>query len=117
MRKHEIEQLIRSLGIGATYRGYHYLVYGVSLCMDNEDYLLSVGKLLYTRIAEAYSTTGSSVERDIRTVIRICWERGNRPLLFRKLPCIHCMPRPTAGEFFDILANYLNNQLRTEACL
>ena len=30
MRKHEIEQLIRSLGIGATYRGYHYLVYGVS---------------------------------------------------------------------------------------
>ena len=64
MRKHEIEQLIRSLGIGATYRGYHYLVYGVSLCMDNEDYLLSVGKLLYTRIAEAYSTTGSSVERD-----------------------------------------------------
>ena len=53
MRKHEIEQLIRSLGIGATYRGYHYLVYGVSLCMDNEDYLLSVGKLLYTRIAEA----------------------------------------------------------------
>ena len=74
MRKHEIEQLIRSLGIGATYRGYHYLVYGVSLCMDNEDYLLSVGKLLYTHIAEAYSTTGSSVERDIRTVIRICRE-------------------------------------------
>ena len=99
MRKHEIEQLIRSLGIGATYRGYHYLVYGVSLCMDNEDYLLSVGKLLYTRIAEAYSTTGSSVERDIRTVIRICWERGNRPLL-QEIPylslnflCYSCIVR------------------------
>ena len=34
MRKHEIEQLIRSLGIGATYRGYHYLVYGVSLWLQ-----------------------------------------------------------------------------------
>ncbi len=116
MRKHEIEQLIRSLGIGATYRGYHYLVYGVSLCMDNEDYLLSVGKLLYTRIAEAYSTTGSSVERDIRTVIRICWERGNRPLL-QEIAMYPLHARPTAGEFFDILSNYLNNQLRTEACL
>ena len=110
MRKHEIEQLIRSLGIGATYRGYHYL------CMDNEDYLLSVGKLLYTRIAEAYSTTGSSVERDIRTVIRICWERENRPLL-QEIAMYPLHARPTAGEFFDILANYLNNQLRTEACL
>lgn len=84
--------------------------------MDNEDYLLSVGKLLYTRIAEAYSTTGSSVERDIRTVIRICWERGNRPLL-QEIAMYPLHARPTAGEFFDILANYLNNQLRTEACL
>lgn len=84
--------------------------------MDNEDYLLSVGKLLYTRIAEAYFTTGSSVERDIRTVIRICWERGNRPLL-QEIAMYPLHARPTAGEFFDILANYLNNQLRTEACL
>lgn len=33
----EIEHLIRSLGIGATYRGYKYLCYAISLCLENED--------------------------------------------------------------------------------
>ena len=34
-----IECLIRSLGIGATYRGYRYLSYGIKLCAGDEDYL------------------------------------------------------------------------------
>lgn len=116
MKKREIEQLIRSLGIGATYRGYHYLVYGVSLCMEDEDYLLSVSKLLYPQIAQAYGTTGSSVERDIRTVIRICWERGNRALL-QQIAMYPLHARPTAGEFFDILSNYLNTHIPAQSCL
>ena len=41
----KIEYLIRSLGIGATYRGYRYLSYGIKLCLENEDYLLSVSKI------------------------------------------------------------------------
>lgn len=72
MSELEIEYLIRALGIGATYRGYRYLNYGVKLCLRDEDYLLSVSKLLYPQIAKNYHTTSSSVERDIRTVIRVC---------------------------------------------
>ena len=77
----EIEHLIRSLGIGATYRGYKYLCYAISLCLENEDYLLGISKLLYPTIANTFQTTPSSVERDLRTVINVCWERGNRSLL------------------------------------
>ena len=47
MNEKEIEHLLRSLGIGATYRGYRYLNYGIRLCLIDEDYLLSVSKLLY----------------------------------------------------------------------
>ena len=50
----KIESLIRSLGIGATYRGYQYLNYGVRLCMNNEDYLLAISKLLYPQIAKEF---------------------------------------------------------------
>ena len=32
MNEKEIEHLLRSLGIGATYRGYRYLNYGIRLC-------------------------------------------------------------------------------------
>ncbi len=38
----EIYFLLHSLGIGAKYRGFRYLAYGIALCMEDEDYLLRV---------------------------------------------------------------------------
>ena len=106
METHEIERLIRSLGIGANYRGYHYLSLGVSLCLQDENYLLSISKLLYPKIAHTYCTTACSVERDIRTVVRICWERGDKNLL--ENIAMHSLEhRPTTGEFIDILVGYI----------
>lgn len=106
MEKYEIERLIRSLGISATYRGYRYLTYAIELCLENEEYLLSVSKLLYPQIAKKYCATSSSVERDIRTVVRVCWERGN--LLFLQEIALYPLKcRPTSGEFIDILVGHL----------
>ena len=101
-----IQKLIRSLGIGGTYRGYRYLVSAISLCMEDEDYLLGISKLLYPQIARAYDTSVSSVERDLRTVINVCWERGNRQLL-EEISLYPLMNRPTTGEFLDILMHHL----------
>lgn len=47
----EIYFLLHSLGIGAKYRGFRYLAYGIALCMEDEDYLLRVSKTLYPKIA------------------------------------------------------------------
>jgi len=105
----EIERLIRSLGIGATYRGYRYLSSGIALCLQDENYLLSVSKLLYPQIARMYHTTSSSVERDLRTVIKVCWERGNKKYL-EKLAMHPLDSRPTSGEFIDILVAYINQR-------
>lgn len=109
MSELEIEYLIRALGIGATYRGYRYLNYGVKLCLRDEDYLLSVSKLLYPQIAKYYHTTSSSVERDIRTVIRVCWERGNRRLL-QEIALRPLDSQPTSSEFLDILTAHLRQK-------
>ena len=106
MHEPEIEYLIRSLGIGATYRGYEYLIYGIRLCLSDENYLLFVSKYLYPDIARHYNTTSYSVERDIRTVIRVCWENGYDQLQSYSLRPLYV--RPTAGEFFDILVAYLS---------
>lgn len=102
----EIDRLIRSLGIGATYRGYRYLSYGLQLCLRDEDYLLSISKLLYPQIAREFHTTCYSVERDIRTVVKVCWERGNRSYL-QEIALHPLWNRPTSGEFFDILVGHL----------
>ena len=85
MNEKEIEHLLRSLGIGATYRGYRYLNYGIRLCLIDEDYLLSVSKLLDPQIAKYFHTTSCSVELALRP-IRI---------------------RPTSSEFLDILTAHL----------
>lgn len=110
----KIEFLIRSLGIGATYRGYHYLSFGIKLCVNNEDYLLAVSKLLYPRIAKEFQATSSSVERNIRTVIKVCWERGNR-LYLQEIALHPLLYRPTSSEFFDILVGHLNRESAKEA--
>ena len=104
----EIEHLIRSLGIGATYRGYKYLCYAISLCLENEDYLLGISKLLYPTIANTFQTTPSSVERDLRTVINVCWERWNRSLL-TTIAMYPLETKPTTGEFLDILIGHLQH--------
>ena len=69
------------LGINATYRGYHYLYRAVLLALSDEDYLLSITKKMYLDIAAYYGIPVSNVERNLRTVITICWERGNREFL------------------------------------
>jgi len=105
----EIEKLIRSLGIGATYRGYRYLIYAVNLCLQDETYLLSVSKLLYPQIAQTYCTTSCSVERDIRTVIKVCWERGGK-LPLEKLALHPLDNKPTSSEFIDILVGCMKKR-------
>ena len=52
-----ITTLMSSLGIRSTLKGFHYVRFGLELCMENEDYLLFVYKVLYTKIAEKYGTT------------------------------------------------------------
>lgn len=103
----QIECLVRSLGIGATYRGYRYLNYGIKLCIYDENYLLGINKHLYPQIAREYNATCSSVERDIRTVVKVCWDRGNRPYL-QEIALYPLQFKPTSGEFFDILVGHLN---------
>lgn len=103
----EIQHLVRSLGISGNYQGYRYLTYAIFLCLKDEDYLLGVSKLLYPEIARNFQTTASSVERNLRTVINVCWERGNRDLL-ENISLYPLSGKPTTAEFLDIITSHLD---------
>ena len=90
----EIYFLLHSLGIGAKYRGFRYLAYG---------------------IAQTFQVSSSCVERDIRTAISVCWTRGNRDLLF-SLSVHPVLTKPTNSEFFDILSSYIKYYRAFPAC-
>lgn len=106
----DIQYLVRRLGIGGNYQGYRYLTYAISLCLKDEDYLLGVSKLLYPEIARAFQTTTCSVERNLRTVVNVCWDRGNRELL-EAISLYPLLNKPTTGEFLDIVTGYLRQNL------
>jgi two-component system response regulator (stage 0 sporulation protein A) len=104
----EIQYLVRSLGIGGNYLGYRYLIQAIALCLKDEDYLLGVSKVLYPEIARNFQTSACSVERNLRTVVNVCWERGNRNLL-EDLSPYPLSDKPTTGEFLDILIGHLTS--------
>ena len=79
-KKSRVTRIMLELGMPAHLRGYHYLREAVCLSADNMELVGSVTKLLYPEIAKMYHTTIEKVERAIRSVIEVGWERGNEEL-------------------------------------
>jgi two-component system response regulator (stage 0 sporulation protein A) len=105
----QITQLIQKLGIHSAYCGYHYLEYALTLCLQDENYMLYVWKWLYRDVALYYDKSRASVERALRTVVAACWNDGNRNYLHKISSC-HLEQRPTVSEFIEILYHQLKEQ-------
>lgn len=99
-------EILQTLGITANYVGYFYMLYAVRLTMQAPERLLLVTKWLYPEVARYYKTTWQCVERDLRSVVALSWQRS-RPqleqLLRRPLP-----QRPTVSEFLAALTMHLS---------
>lgn len=105
----KLSKLLLSLGIHGTLKGFRYIKYGLNLCLENEDYLISIYKALYPDIAKHFGTTPERVEHCIRTAVSNCWHKGNKELLF-EIAGYELPQKPTNGKFFDILYHYLMSQ-------
>lgn len=99
-------QLLCRLGIHSTIRGFHYLNYGLTLCLREEHYLLAIYTHLYADIAHHYGVSRGSVEHCLRTAVAACWNNGNRQLLL-EIADYELPQRPTSGEFIAILYEHL----------
>lgn len=97
----EIHELVRSMGIHATYKGYNYIVHALCLTQEDERRLLYITKQLYPLIAAEFDTNVQCVERNIRTVINSCWKE-QRELVQEACPYTLKL-RPSTSEFLDIL--------------
>ena len=103
----EIYRLLARLGIGSKYRGYQMTAFAVYLSITDIEGTPPL-KNLYTDIAKLCKCSYSSIERNIRTVIKVAWER-NRELLC-KLAAYPLTRPPTVAQFIEILSIYLMRQ-------
>ena len=99
--KYDVTKIMLELGMPAHLRGYHYLREAICLSVENMELVGSITKLLYPEISKMYHTTNEKVERAIRSVIEIGWERGNINF-FEEIfgySREHGKTRPTNSEF------------------
>ena len=108
-----VRRLLLKLGATPRYIGFDYVIYAITLSLENRQYLLSVTKELYPDVARKYHTTIYSVERDIRTVITIIWKRN--PHLLSQIAGYPLTKKPAVGEFIAIMREYLSYHLETNA--
>lgn len=106
-----IKSELRRLHIPGTVLGFNYLLYILLEVVPDPGRLTLITKNLYPRTARTFGVTSSSVERDIRTAISICWKSGGRDVL-DQMALHHLSSRPTAMQFIDIVSDHMR---RTES--
>ena len=102
----ELQSLLRTLGITANLRGFRYLKRATELAIEDPDCLLNIGKLIYNTVAQEFETTPKCVERNIRTLVALIWNKGDRSLL-EHIAYTPLRKKPNNAAFISILVSYL----------
>lgn len=112
MKKYEMwaGRLLRKLGVNSSYLGFYYITRAVAMAIYNPSLLHCVSKGLYVDIAADFCTTVSCVERDIRTVVNIIWNRGDQEFLGHIFES-SLTSRPSNADFIALLAQYVKEQM------
>ncbi|MCR5704824.1 MAG: sporulation transcription factor Spo0A [Eubacterium sp.] len=72
----DVTAIIHDVGVPAHIKGYQYLREAIIMCVNDNEMLNSITKILYPSIAKKFQTTSSRVERAIRHAIEVAWNRG-----------------------------------------
>ncbi len=102
----EIKSTLRRLGVKTSNRGYSYVSYGILLTLKDKSYLEYITKNLYVDIAHNFHTSGSCVERDIRTTIESIWQTEDTALLMEICNGSSTTKRPANKKFFSLMHDY-----------
>ncbi len=102
----QTEMLLYALGLSANYVGFQQLVVALEVAEQWPESLCMVTKWLYPEVARRCRTSWSAVERNIRQMLRLAWERA-RPELER-LAGRTFAEKPAPAQFLSILLYILH---------
>ncbi len=101
----QIYDLLYSLGADASYTGFFHTSRAVYLAVQRPERLLLITKWLYPEVARHYRTSVCAVERNIRTLARIVWDRC--PDKLSQIARCDLERVPSNARFISILAAHL----------
>ena len=99
--------------------GYRFAQEAVIRLVENPMLMKNRTKVLYPEIAAMHHTSALCVERAIRHVITLTWERGIAQRYEREygqMSRLHLpAEKPTSGEFIALLAEYVRPKCKSAA--
>lgn len=101
----DIEHLLRALGVSPVYAGFIPAVTALDFILTDQQLLTSLTTRLYPKVAESCGIALPCVERNIRTLIGIIWEKNQ--FLFQIIAGYGLTAKPSVGDFLAILSTYL----------
>lgn len=109
-----ITQVLHALGMPAHLKGYSQARFALELVVNSPDVLHAVTKELYPKVAKAFNTTPSRVERAIRHAIEVTWDRGDIDTLqyYFGSTVSPTRGKPTNSEFLALIADRLREEVQ-----
>lgn len=112
-----ISTLFLRIGLPAHLLGYRFAQEAVLKLVENPMLMKNRTKVLYPAIADMHHTSAFCVERAIRHVIALTWERGIAERYEKEYghnSRLHLpVDKPTSGEFIALLAEYVRPKRRS----
>ena len=99
----ESYELLYSLGLRAIRTYFFHTSFAVFLAIKNRERLLLVTKWLYPDVARHYATNWNAVEKNIRTAVKVVWQKNREGL--SELAGHELQKKPTPTQFIKILVN------------
>lgn len=111
-----VTDVILHIGVPAHVKGYHYIRHSIILCINDQNMINCVTKLLYPSVAKQFDTTPSRVERAIRHAIEIAWDRGDIDTLnsYFGYTINTGRGKPTNSEFIAMISDKLRLKLKKQ---
>lgn len=104
----KVASILNQLGVDRRLSGFALTIAAMNLICEDSNRLTAITRL-YSDVAAQMGMTSQQVERNIRNMVEIIWERGNQELLC-KMAYGNLKKRPAVGQFLAILASVLERQ-------
>lgn len=105
-------ELLQNLGLKKMYKGCEYIISSMEYMHQNEKYYAPITKVLYVEIAKDFNTSSLCVEKNMRSMIRIIWEKeDNKELLSEIFGCDNLEKRPSNLKFLTFLYQYIRRKI------
>lgn len=112
-----VRQILLELGAPENLLGHPYMVEAILLVVEDRKYIDSVTFGLYPQVAAKFDTTAGRVERALRHLVEVTFNRGDWDILQRYFGNTISADRgkPTNSEFIARIANIVKQELRSVA--